>query len=93
MAALVWDSSYISSRDLKENLACITFGQPHVTVPLLLKVAREQPDLTSTIHSIYWQDDVMPRLTRFLNECCSSLTRSEKPGPLFKVEDQIKMVR
>ena len=88
------DLPYISSSFLKENLACITFAQPHIPVPWLSEVARERPDLVSTIHTVYWEGDVIPRLARFLNEYCSSLGSEESKGSLqLKMRDQVGLVR
>ena len=71
MAACVWDSPYISSDLLKENMACITFGQPHVTVNILERVARRRPKMISSIHAIFIKDDQIPRLMGLLDECWS----------------------
>jgi len=88
----VWDSEYIRSSLLKENLVCITFAQPHIPVPGLPEVAIEQPDLVSTIHTIYWEGDLVPRLSRFLNECCSSLGSEEKHSLQLKMQTQPGLV-
>ena len=94
IAACVWDLPYISSSFLKENLACITFAQPHIPVPWLPEVARERPDLVSTIYTVYWEGDLVPRLARFLNECCSSLGSDESKVSLqLKMRDQVGLVR
>ena len=94
IAACVWNSPYISSNLLKENLACITFAQPHIPVPWLPEVARECPDLVSAIHTVYWEGDPVPRLARFLNECCSSLGSEEsKASVQLKMRDQVGLVR
>ena len=94
IAACVWDLPYISSSFLKENLACITFAQLHIPVPHLPEVTRERPDLVSTIHTVYWEEDLVPRLARFLNECCSSLGSEESKGSLqLKMRDQAGLVR
>ena len=94
MAAQVWNSPHTTSRELRENLACITFGQPYLRVPQLLEIAEQRPDIVSTIHTIYWQDDVMPRLMRFLNECCSSLkeNRSSAAGAQLKMQEPPRVV-
>jgi len=92
IASRVWDSDYIRSSLLKENLVCITFAQPHIAVPGLSQVAIEQPDLASTIHTIYWEGDLVPRLSRFLNECCSSLGSEEKHSLQLKMQTQPGLV-
>ena len=73
VAAQVWHSSYISSQHLQENLVCITFAQPHLEVPQLEEVARECPDIWSTIHCIYYKEDLVPRLVRILDHPCSQI--------------------
>ena len=92
IAACVWNAPYIHSSLLKQNLACITFGQPHIPVPQLLEVSKQRPDLSTTIHSIYSHDDVVPRLSRFLNECCTSVGDfTRPPNILLKVQEQHKI--
>ncbi len=59
---------------LKDHLVCITFGQPHLTVPLLADVGRQRTELASTIHCVYSQDDMVPRLMKFLDESWNYLT-------------------
>ena len=96
VAACVWDLPYISSDLLKENLACITFGQPHVTLQIVQKVAMQRPDLASTIHTVYSQDDCVPQLMRFLDESWSSealLQGAESSGIQWKVPEHLKTVR
>ena len=96
VAACVWDLPYISSDLLKENLACITFGQPHVTLQIVQKVAMQRPDLASTIHTVYSQDDCVPQLMRFLDESWSSealLQGAESSGIQWNVPEHLKAVR
>lgn len=96
VAACVWDTPYISSSLLMENLVCITFAQPNVPVPFLPEVAREHPELISTIHTVYWEEDLVPRLSRFLNECCSSLrdgAEDSRSGIKLKMQEHQKLVR
>ena len=71
MLARVWDSPYISAELLKENLTCITFGQPHVRVDVIQKVARRRPEMVSTIHAICTEVDHLPSLMCILDECWS----------------------
>ena len=71
LAACVWDTPYIGSDLLKENMACITFGQPHVTVEIIDRVARRRPKMVSTIHAIFIKDDQIPSLMGLLDECWS----------------------
>ena len=67
VTASVWETPYISTDLLRQNLVCITFGQPHVAMPMLDRAARQRPELVSTIHSFYCEDDPVPRLLRFLD--------------------------
>ena len=92
----MWDLPYISSDLLKENLACITFGQPHVTLQIVQNVAMRRPDLATTIHTVYSQDDCVPQLMRFLDESWSSealLQGAESSGIQLKVPEHLKAVR
>ena len=67
VTASVWETPYISTDLLRQNLVCITFGQPHVAMPTLDRAVRQRPELVSTIHSFYYEDDPVPRLLRFLD--------------------------
>ena len=96
VAAQVWDSLYLSSDLLKENLACITFGQPHVALHIVQKVAMQRPDFTTTIHTVYSQDDCVPQLMRYLDECWSSeelLQGMESSDVQWRVPEHLKAVR
>lgn len=95
VAAQVWDLPYISSDLLKENLACITFGQPHVALQIVQTVAMQRPDFTTTIHTVYSQDDCVPQVMRFLDESWSSvelLQGVENSGVQHKVPEHMKAV-
>ena len=94
VATQVWNTPYVHASILKESLACITFGQPHIPVPLLPETATLRPELASTIHSIYLKDDLVPRLSRFLNECCSfpAKNRDSQSSAVMKVQKHQKMV-
>ena len=69
--ARVWETPYFPVALLKQNLVCITFGQPHVTVPMLESAAAQNPELASCIHSFYCEDDPVPRLLRVLDKSWS----------------------
>ena len=71
MLARVWDTPYISAELLKENLTCITFGQPLVRVDVIQKVVRRRPEMVSTIHAIFTEVDHLPSLMGLLDECWS----------------------
>lgn len=96
VAAQVWDLPYLSSDLLKENLACITFGQPHIALQIVQKVAMQRPDFTITIHTVYSQDDCVPQLMRFLDESWSSeelLQGMESSDVQWRVPEHLKAVR
>ena len=67
VTASVWETPYISTDLLRQNLVCITFGQPHVSMPMLDRVVSQRPELVSTIHSFHCEEDPVPRLLRFLD--------------------------
>ena len=95
VAAQVWHSSYISSQHLQENLTCITFAQPHLEVPQLEGIAKDCPSIRSTIHCIYYNEDLFPRLARILDHCCSqALTtlkqESTEDQPVVKMKIALK---
>ena len=93
VTAQVWHSSYISSQHLQENLTCITFAQPHLEVPLLEEIARECPSIAGTIHCIYYNEDLIPRLARILDHSCSqALTKQEcaEDQPVVKMKIPLK---
>ena len=71
LTARVWETPYFPVALLKRNLVCITFGQPHVTVPMLESAAAQNPELASCIHSFYCEDDPVPRLLRVLDRSWS----------------------
>ena len=71
VTARVWDTPYISSDLLKDNMTCITFGQPHVAVEVIQRVARRRPEMVKTINTIFIDEDQIPSLMGFLDECWS----------------------
>lgn len=78
---------------LKKSLVCITFGQPHIILPCVSEVARERPEVTSTIHTLHLHNDIIPRILPLLNECCSDLCPEEEKGEIkLKTLSTAKMV-
>ena len=65
--AKIWDSPNVSPR-IKENLVCITFGQPHIPVPELDELADDYPDIVNTVHAIQYEKDLVPRLIGLLHK-------------------------
>lgn len=97
VAAMVWNTPYIGADLLKDHLVCITFGQPHITVPLLADVARQRAEVASTIHCVYSEGDLVPRLVKFLDESWSYLTspggRADSKSSIpVKVQDDMMAV-
>ena len=78
VAASLWDTPYISSDLLKEKLTCITFGQPHVSVEVTARLAMMRPEMAATLHAIYTQDDVVPRLMGLLDESWEARAKLEE---------------
>ena len=74
---MVWSLPYISSNLLRENLVCITFGKPLVSIKLAQSVAQRRPDISSTIHSIQMEGDPVPSLMNFLDVSWSAQELSE----------------
>ena len=81
IAAQIWLSRYLSYRLLQDNLVCITFAQPHIPVPQLAAVARECPEIASTIHAIYNKEDPVPQLMALLNLPISSIVEKKRRKP------------
>ncbi len=95
IAVQVWQRGYIPAQLLQENLVCITFAQPHLPVPQLADLARDRPEIASTIHAIYFEEDIVPRLLRVLDLPCSTLIEerlTKEPGLQMKVKELPKDV-
>ena len=89
----MWETPYISTDLLRQNLVCITFGQPHVAMPMLDRVASQRPELVSTIHSFHCEDDPVPRLLRFLDVSWSQDGMVERiRESMLAVPDHLKTV-
>ncbi len=95
IAVQVWQRGYIPAQLLQENLVCITFSQPHLPVSQLADLARDRPEIASTIHAVYFEEDIVPRLLRVLNLPCSTLIEegvAKEPGLQMKVKELPKSV-
>ena len=77
VAASVWDTPYISSDLLKKNITCITFGPPLVSVDIIQKVARRSPEIDTTIHAVFTEQDQIPSLIGLLDECWSEKAQTK----------------
>ncbi len=95
IAVQVWQRGYIPAQLLQENLVCITFAQPHLPVPQLADLTRDRPEIANTIHAIYFEKDIVPRLLRVLDLPCSTLIEDrviKEPGLQMKVKELPKSV-
>lgn len=63
-AARLWKESSISIDVLENSVVCITFGQPLVAIPYVQETVNSITKFENTIHSIYDQEDIFPRLLR-----------------------------
>ena len=70
VAASMWKLTLLSADLLKDNLVCITFGLPLISIPLVEETAQECPEFVTTVHSIFLKDDPVPQLMQFLDPIC-----------------------
>lgn len=63
-AARLWKETCISVDILEKNVVCITFGQPMLAIPYVDKTIASYTKFEATIHAIYDQEDVFPKLLR-----------------------------
>ena len=68
LTALLWKLPYLSADFLKENLICVTFAQPLITIPVVQEIAEECLEFESTVHSIFMRADLAPQLMKFLDQ-------------------------
>lgn len=54
-----------------QNMTCITFGQPHVSVDLIQAVAKRRPEMVTTINTLFVKEDLIPSLMGLLDESWS----------------------
>ena len=88
IAANIWKNSYISIDELKRSVACISFGQPLVTLSFIQDVIKKFPTFEDTIHSIFDKEDIVPRLLRYFrvgcihyqNSCSSTTMKAALPS-------------
>ena len=52
-------------------MICVTFGQPHVSVDVIQRVAGRRPEMVSTINDIAIEEDEIPMLMGLLDESWS----------------------
>ena len=59
-------------------MTCITFGQPHVMIEVIERVAKRKPEMISTFHSVYLEDDHIPSVLSLLDECWSAKLQKQR---------------
>ena len=70
LAAKIWKLGGVDADVLKNKLNCITFGQPQLPIRSIQEVAARFPDFASNIHAVYLEEDMVPRVLKFLNKSC-----------------------
>ena len=73
VAASIWNSSVISPEEFKHRVICITFGQPLIGIPLVEDIINTSHEFRESIHLIFDQTDVIPRLLRFASSTKAQL--------------------
>lgn len=73
MTAFLWELPLLSLEILKENVTCITFGQPVIGLPHVKEIVQCTPEFESIIHSIFFEDDIIPRVMSFLDVECDRM--------------------
>ena len=76
VAANIWKKSYISIGVLERRVACITFGQPLITLPFVQDTIQKFPQFEATVHSVFDKEDIVPRLFRYFRVGCTYYRRS-----------------
>ena len=70
IAANIWRRSPINADVLKEQVICITFGQPLICIPFVQEVIQNSPQFESTIYSMFTKDDIIPGLLQYFHIGC-----------------------
>ena len=70
IAANIWRRSQINADVLKEQVICITFGQPLISIPFVQEVIEDYPKFEATICSMFNKDDVIPGLLQYFSIGC-----------------------
>ncbi len=91
VTASLWNLPLINADILEKNLCCISLSPPLIELDMLKEICIESPQINSTLHSIIFKDDFMPRLTMFLDpkneEICSEVVMEVKEySPLSSFE-------
>ncbi|KAL5491679.1 hypothetical protein EMCRGX_G017011 [Ephydatia muelleri] len=79
VAASIWNLSAITPEEFKRRVVCITFGQPLISIPYVEDIIKTSHEFQESIHLIFDQNDVIPRLLRFASSSTTQLSAcSEK---------------
>lgn len=82
-ASHLWGLSQETCRELLEkHLLCITYGQPLIQIPDEPKISEQIPD--DRFHAIYFINDVVPRVMRYLDVSYTTLATNEMPERFLK---------
>ena len=63
----MWQNPLLGDDLLKENVVCVTFGQPLINLPVVLEAIEASPDLESSLHSVFVKEDLVPRVMQFFD--------------------------
>lgn len=80
-AARLWKETYIGIDVLEKNVICVTFGQPLVAIPYVKETIKKYSKFEETIHCIYDDEDIFPKLFHGSNYSPGSLVTTNESGP------------
>lgn len=91
VTASLWKEGLIGVEILEKNLCCICQSPVLINIPVLQEVSIETPQIKSTLHSILVNDDIIPRLSIFLdsgneNFALGSSINFESQDPFYCIE-------
>ena len=70
VAASLWKSPLLSVDILQSKVACITFGHPLISLPIVDQVVCNSPEFETTVHSVFLSEDTVPVIMRLLDPKC-----------------------
>ncbi len=79
VAAILWKDSCIPIEALEQNVVCITYGQPVISIPYVQQVVKDIPHFHDTIYCVFEKADVLPSVFRYFN-CIPRLMPSSQSG-------------
>ena len=89
-ASHLWGlSQEICPELLEKHLLCITYGQPLIQIPGAEKISDQIPN--DRFHAIYFINDVVPRVMRYLDVSYSTFAVSQMPERFLKPMDPDKV--